>query len=56
VQAIKHECLDKFVLFGPEHMDVLVREYVERYRAERPHQGKGNAPLIIGPNADEFLA
>jgi putative transposase len=45
VQAVKRECLDKFVLFGPEHMGHLVREYVEHYHTERPHQGKGNAPL-----------
>jgi putative transposase len=46
VQSIKHECLDHFVIFSPEHMDVLVREYVEHYHTERPHQGKGNVPLV----------
>jgi putative transposase len=49
VQSIKQECLDRFVLFGPEHMDHLIAEYVEHYHTERPHQGKGNAPLIDLP-------
>ena len=48
VQSIKQECLDHFVIFGPEHMDVLVGEYVEHYHTERPHQGVGNMPLITG--------
>lgn len=49
VQTIKQECLDKFILFGPEHMDYLIGEYVEHYHTERPHQAKGNAPLTAGP-------
>jgi putative transposase len=48
VQTIKQECLDKFIIFGPEHMDHLIREYVDYYHTERPHQGKGNVPLT-GP-------
>ena len=47
VQAIQQECLDKFIAFGPGHMDHLVREYVEHYHTERPHQGKGNRPLTF---------
>jgi putative transposase len=46
VQAIGQECLDKFVVFGREHLDHVVAEYAEHYRAERPHQSKGNAPLV----------
>jgi transposase InsO family protein len=47
MQAIQQECLDRFIAFGPEHMDHLVREYVEHYHNERPHQGKGNVPLTF---------
>ena len=46
VQTIKQECLDKFIIFSPEHMDHLIAEYVEHYHAERPHQGKGNESII----------
>jgi putative transposase len=50
VQSIKQECLGHFAICGPEHMDHLIREYVEHYHTERPHQGKGNMPLT-GPPA-----
>jgi putative transposase len=45
VQAIERECLDKFIVFGREHLDHVCREYVEYYHAERPHQAMGNRPL-----------
>jgi putative transposase len=45
VQAIEQECLDKLIVFGPEHLDHVAGEYLAYYNAERPHQGKGNAPL-----------
>jgi putative transposase len=45
VQAVERECLDKFVAFGQEHLDLLCREYAEHYHDERPHQAKDNAPL-----------
>jgi putative transposase len=48
IQSIQQECLDKFVVFDRGHMDYLVSEYVEHYHHERPHQSKGNRPLIIG--------
>jgi hypothetical protein len=31
---------------------VLIREYVEHYHTERPHQGKGNVPLTGVPAAE----
>ena len=42
IQNIQQECLEKFVVFCREHMDHVVREYVEHYHHERPHQAKGN--------------
>jgi putative transposase len=45
VQAIERECLDKFIVFGREHLDHVCREYVKHYHAERPHQAMGNRPL-----------
>ncbi|QOV92117.1 integrase core domain-containing protein [Humisphaera borealis] len=48
-RSIQEECLDRFVIFGQEHFDLLVREYVEHYHAERPHQGRENQVLIAPP-------
>jgi putative transposase len=45
VQAIGQECLDKLIVFGPEHLDYVVGEYLAYYHEERPHQGRGNVPL-----------
>ena len=42
IQSVQVECLDHFLVFGEKHLDYLVREYVEHYHTERPHQGLGN--------------
>jgi len=42
IQSIQKECLDYFLIFGEKHFDYLVKEYVEHYHTERPHQGLGN--------------
>jgi hypothetical protein len=46
VQAIERDCLDKFIVFGPEHLDHVCGEHVAHYHAERPHQARGNTPLV----------
>ena len=46
VQSIQQECLDHFVVFGTQHMDVLCREFLEYYHTERPHQGRENELLV----------
>jgi len=57
IQSIQQECLDHFLVFGEQHFDYLVREYVAHYHEERPHQGLENR-LVIGqhppapPDAD----
>jgi putative transposase len=50
VQAIAQECLDLFIIFGTEHFDHVVAEYVQHYHTERPHQALGNAPLVAPPS------
>jgi putative transposase len=56
VQTIKQECLDHFLVFGQDHLDYLVREYIRYYHDCRPHQGIGNrliraskesAPVVV---------
>jgi putative transposase len=50
VQSMRQECLDHFLILGEGHLRHILKEYVEHYNAERPHQAKGNVPLA---EADE---
>jgi len=51
VQTLQQECLDHFVVCGRRHLDHLLREYLEHYHCERPHQAVGNVPLRASPVA-----
>jgi len=42
IQTLQQEVLDRFIVFGEEHMDLLVSEMVEHYHEERPHQALDN--------------
>lgn len=46
VQTIKHECLSHFVILSHRHLNYLVTEFVDYYHKQRPHQSKGNRPLL----------
>jgi putative transposase len=48
IQSIGQECLDHFVVFGHEHMDVLCSNYRDHYHGERPHQGLDNQLIESG--------
>jgi putative transposase len=53
IQSMQVECLDHFLVFGEKHFDYLVREYVEHYHEERPHQGLGNRLITdASPSVD----
>jgi putative transposase len=45
VMTAKTECLDHFVVFDEDHLRYILREFLDHYHAERPHQGVGNRPL-----------
>lgn len=47
IQSIEQECLDRFVIFGEQHLDHVCREYLAHYLEERPHQSVENEPLIM---------
>jgi transposase InsO family protein len=51
VLSIKSECLNRLVLLGERHLRLAVREYVEHYNRDRPHQGLGGA--FVTPPANE---
>ena len=42
MRSLKQECLNRMILFGRRSLDTALREYVEHYHTERPHQGIGN--------------
>jgi putative transposase len=46
IQSIEQECLDRFVVFGTQHLDHLGGEYLAHYHEERPHQSLENEPLV----------
>jgi hypothetical protein len=46
VGSVKEECLSKMILLGECSLRRALNEYVEHYRAERNHQGKGNVLLF----------
>jgi Integrase core domain len=45
VQSLKYEALNHFIVFGQEHFDFIVLQYVAYYHECRPHQGIGNVLL-----------
>ncbi|TWT29625.1 integrase core domain-containing protein [Blastopirellula retiformator] len=56
IQPIQQECLDHFIVFGEQHMDHLVNEFVDFYHEERPHQGKENELLTPGETQPDVLS
>src|SRR5262245_31499759 len=49
VLSVKSECLERIVPLGERHLRAAVREFVDHYHEERPHQGLGND--LIAPRA-----
>jgi putative transposase len=50
IQSIQQEVLDHFIVFGEDHLDYLVSEYVEYYHRERPHQSLDNELIVKLPD------
>ena len=42
VLSAKSECLERIVPLGEGHLRAAVREFVDHYHEERPHQGLDN--------------
>ncbi|TWU04213.1 Integrase core domain protein [Symmachiella macrocystis] len=50
IQSIKQECLDNFLVFGEQHLNYLVREYVRHYNDDRAHSACGHlSPSCTDP-------
>jgi putative transposase len=43
----KREVLNHFMCFSLKHLDYIAQQGVEFYNNDRPHQSKGNAPLLF---------
>jgi transposase InsO family protein len=59
VQSVKGECLDRLILFGPDHLRRALSEFVAHYHLERPHQGLGNrliTPRVGPPGGGDVVA
>src|ERR1019366_8958278 len=39
VRTVRRECLDHVLIYGPRHLERVLREYVAHYNEERPHRG-----------------
>src|SRR5674476_506380 len=39
VETLRADCLDWLLIFGPRHLDRVLRTYVEHYNQRRPHRG-----------------
>ena len=39
VETLRAECLDWLLLFGPSHLDRVLRVYVQHYNRRCPHRG-----------------
>jgi len=39
VETLRADCLDWLLVFGPRHLDRVLRTYVEHYNQRRPHRG-----------------
>ena len=41
VRTIRHECLDRMLIFGRCHLESVLAEYVDHYNSHRPHRSLG---------------
>lgn len=50
-RSLKSECLDRMIFFGENSLRNAVRQWLEHYHQERPHQGLDNMLIEPGPEA-----
>jgi putative transposase len=49
VGSLRRECLDHMLVFGARHLHRVIREYVQYFNTQRPHQGLGQRIPIVPP-------
>jgi transposase InsO family protein len=50
IGSVRRECLARVIPLGERHLRQIVREYVDHYHGERPHQSLENK--LIAPMND----
>jgi putative transposase len=57
VGTIRGECLDRLLILGRRHLEVVLAEYVDHYNGHRPHRSLDQrCPEATAPIADPDLA
>jgi transposase InsO family protein len=52
IGSVRRECLARVIPLGERHLWQIVRQYVEHYHCERPHQSLDNLlPTTMNDNA-----
>ena len=46
VRNVRHEVLDKMLLFSEKQIRYVLSSYLEHYHTERPHKGLDNRRII----------
>ena len=45
--TLRRELLDRILILGERHLDLVLREYVAHYNGHRPHQSRQQRPPDI---------
>ncbi len=54
--SVRRECLDHLLVFGETHLRRILREYLQYFNHDRPHQGLAQrVPLSLGEAADHTI-
>ncbi len=56
IGTLRNECLDRMLILGRRHLEVVLADYVEHYNSHRPHpslgqrspSGPDTTPLVTG--------
>jgi transposase InsO family protein len=46
VGTVRRECLDRMLIFGHDHLEAVLREYIDHYNPHRPHRSLGQLPPL----------
>ncbi|MCH9680817.1 MAG: transposase, partial [Deltaproteobacteria bacterium] len=45
IGSVRRECLSKVIPLGDRHLRHILKQYIDHYHVERPHQGLDNRLL-----------
>lgn len=52
IRSIKHECLNKMLIFGERHLRYVISEYISHYHTGRPHTGLNHDHIEPPPQGE----